>query len=91
MRVTRKGQVTIPKGVREQIGIAPGTEVSFEVQGSVAVIRKKEAQHSEEAIRRRYEETLRLLMKSRGKATSGLGTEEIMEMTRGPFDDVDAR
>jgi len=91
MRVTRKGQVTIPKQVRDQIGISPGTEVAFEVSGDVAYIRKKEPQQSEEAILHRYERTLRQLMKLRGTATSGLSTDEIMEFTRGPFDDVDAR
>ncbi len=33
MKVTTKGQVTIPLAVREQLGIYPGTEVEFEVEG----------------------------------------------------------
>ena len=32
MRVTTKGQVTIPQGIREYLGIAPNTEVDFVVQ-----------------------------------------------------------
>ena len=31
MRVTSKGQVTIPQKVRQQLGIAPGSEVDFQL------------------------------------------------------------
>ncbi len=31
MRVTSKGQVTIPQDVRRQLGIVPGSEVDFQV------------------------------------------------------------
>ena len=31
VRVTTKGQVTIPKHVRDRLGIRPGTKVEFEV------------------------------------------------------------
>jgi antitoxin PrlF len=30
-RVTRKGQVTIPRTVRQALGVAPGDEISFDV------------------------------------------------------------
>ena len=36
MRVTSKGQVTIPIAVREKLGILPNTEVDFEVRGNIA-------------------------------------------------------
>ena len=36
MRVTSKGQVTIPIEVREKLGIFPNTEVEFEVRGNAA-------------------------------------------------------
>lgn len=39
-RVTTKGQVTIPKAVREELGIEPGDEVSFEAADGEYVIRK---------------------------------------------------
>ncbi len=39
--VTRKGQVTIPKQVRDSLGIEPGTEVIIETTGNgEAVLRK---------------------------------------------------
>jgi len=38
MLVTEKGQVTIPKHIREAAGVAPGSEVSFSLEGSKIVI-----------------------------------------------------
>ena len=39
-RVTTKGQVTIPKEIREELGIEPGDEVTFEEADSTYTIRK---------------------------------------------------
>ncbi|MGQ3211143.1 MAG: AbrB/MazE/SpoVT family DNA-binding domain-containing protein [Shinella sp.] len=39
MRVTEKGQVTIPRNVRSNLGIVPGSEVEFVLQGDSAVLR----------------------------------------------------
>jgi AbrB family looped-hinge helix DNA binding protein len=41
MRITSKGQVTIPQAIREELGLLPDTEVEFEVERGVAVIRPK--------------------------------------------------
>ena len=38
MHVTEKGQVTIPKHIRVAAGVAPGSEVSFKLEGSKIVI-----------------------------------------------------
>jgi antitoxin PrlF len=38
MHVTDKGQVTIPKHIRIAAGVAPGSEVSFKLDGSKIVI-----------------------------------------------------
>ena len=38
MHVTEKGQVTIPKHIRLAAGVAPGSEVSFSLEGSKIVI-----------------------------------------------------
>src|SRR4051812_45952172 len=44
MRITSKGQVTIPIEIREQLGLLPGTEVTFEVDGDgVRLIRSDRA------------------------------------------------
>lgn len=39
MRITTKGQVTIPQGIREQLGLLPHTEVEFSVERGRAVLR----------------------------------------------------
>ena len=38
MRITSKGQVTIPAEIREQAGLLPHTEVDFEFDGKVVTI-----------------------------------------------------
>ena len=38
MLVTEKGQVTIPKHIRTAAGVAPGSEVSFSLEGSRIVV-----------------------------------------------------
>ncbi|NEU55745.1 AbrB/MazE/SpoVT family DNA-binding domain-containing protein [Halorussus sp. MSC15.2] len=40
-RVTSKGQVTIPKEVRERLGIRPGDEIEFEETDEGYVIKKE--------------------------------------------------
>ena len=39
-KVTSKGQVTIPKKVREKLGIHPGEEVGFEEKGEQILLKK---------------------------------------------------
>lgn len=41
-RVTTKGQVTIPKEIREALGIEPGDEITFERTDSGYQLQKKE-------------------------------------------------
>jgi len=73
MRITSKGQVTIPIEIRERTGLLPGTEVEFDVDGDA--VRLKRASH---APGRGHMIVDRL----RGRATSGLSTEEIMSLAR---------
>ncbi|CDM24286.1 hypothetical protein BN940_09126 [Castellaniella defragrans 65Phen] len=40
MQVTEKGQVTIPKRLREAAGILPGSQVSFALEGGKIIIQK---------------------------------------------------
>ncbi|MFA5786798.1 MAG: AbrB/MazE/SpoVT family DNA-binding domain-containing protein [Actinomycetota bacterium] len=38
--VTSKGQITVPREVREALGLEPGSRVEFEVKAGVATLRK---------------------------------------------------
>ena len=40
MRITSKGQVTIPLAIREQAGFLPNTEVEFDYDGNAVRIRR---------------------------------------------------
>lgn len=75
MRITSKGQVTIPIEIRERMGLLPNTEVRFEVEGNaVRILREEKAPGGRGQ---------RLLKQMRGRATSKMSTEEIMALTRG--------
>jgi len=71
--VTSKGQVTIPKRVRDLLGIQPGSMIDFEraPDGRVVLVKiEKKARPNRFA-------------RLRGHAGKGLSTAEIMAMTRG--------
>jgi AbrB family looped-hinge helix DNA binding protein len=73
MRITSKGQVTIPQDIRERLGLLPNTEVEFEVVGSAVKIRKA----AKSRARGRS-----IVSRMRGRATTSLTTDEIMRLTR---------
>jgi AbrB family looped-hinge helix DNA binding protein len=73
MPVTVKGQVTIPKPIRDRLGITPGSRVAFEIDPDGRVVLRREA---DEPAPDRFD-------RLRGRATAGLTTDEIMAMTRG--------
>ena len=88
MRVNEKGQVTIPKHIRERLGIGPGSEVEFVEEADDVKLRRADHREGET----RGERLVRLLREAgQSSDLEGLTTDEIMEMTRGPFDDVDPR
>lgn len=76
MRVTSKGQVTIPVEIRERLGILPNSEVEFEIDGSAVRMHKSRNRGTGERGRS-------IVERLRGKATSGLTTKQIMAHTRG--------
>ncbi len=39
MRITSKGQVTIPQAIREEAGLMPHTEVEFELKGGKVILK----------------------------------------------------
>jgi AbrB family looped-hinge helix DNA binding protein len=40
MKIDERGQVTIPKEIRERFGLRPDTDVEFQIVGSSIVIKK---------------------------------------------------
>ena len=79
MRVTDKGQVTIPIAIREKLGLIPGTEVEFELCGDTVMLRKASVgrprlSRGEEIIAR---------ARGTGSVNRDLTTDQIMAITRG--------
>jgi len=70
--VTSKGQVTIPKRVRDLLGIGPGSKVDFEraSDGRIVLVKQGKKLPSRFA-------------KLRGRAGKGMSTDEIMALMRG--------
>lgn len=75
--VTIKGQVTIPKAVRDLLGIKPGNAVSFDLdRGGRVVLGKAGARSGQRRGASRFEQL-------RGNAGPGMTTDEIMKLMRG--------
>lgn len=51
MRVTRKGQVTVPKALRDRFGITTETEVEFRAERGKLVLVKKNAPEAVRTLR----------------------------------------
>jgi AbrB family looped-hinge helix DNA binding protein len=75
MKVTSKGQVTIPLEIRQKLGIFPSTEVEFEMHGNVVRLVKK-------ATGGRHGRGTEVVARLKGKANIRMSTEEILELTR---------
>jgi len=72
MRVTTKGQVTIPQHIREKLGIVPATDIEFvEEKDRVYIVKREEPGNRNKRFR-----------KLRGVATVRMTTDEIMALTR---------
>lgn len=41
--ISRKGQIVIPKDIRKHLGLKPGSEVIFDIENGVAIIRPKKS------------------------------------------------
>ena len=75
VRITSKGQVTIPQAIRERYGLLPDTDVDFVVTGGRVTIVPKQAKGND----RGGKAVARLA----GSATAGMSTDEILALTRG--------
>ncbi len=74
MKITSRGQITIPVEIREKLGFLPNTNVEFEVVGDALYLKKVA-----------IEPLLvkKLIATMQGKATVKMTTEQIMRLTRG--------
>jgi AbrB family looped-hinge helix DNA binding protein len=73
MRITSKGQVTIPQEIRQRLGLLPHSEVEFELDGDAVRLRK--ARHT-------MARGSNLVARARGTAATRLTTDEILALTR---------
>lgn len=73
MKVTEKGQVTIPKDIRDALGIDAGSRVDFEVRRGTIVLRKRTGPPSRGR---------QVVERMRGRGDVLLSTDEIMGLTR---------
>ena len=73
MRVTTKGQVTIPQEIREKLGITPSVEIDFiEEEGKVYLVKSNRQSKKTSKFKR-----------LRGISSVKMSTDEIMALTRG--------
>jgi AbrB family looped-hinge helix DNA binding protein len=73
-RVSEKGQITVPKALRERLGIRPGDELDVIDQGGRLVLSKAALDDPVAAV---Y-----------GILDTGRSTDEIIEELRGPVDAI---
>jgi antitoxin PrlF len=85
MLVTEKGQVTIPKHIRTAAGVAPGSEVTFSLDGSKIVITPvaSSVKNDRRAVLRAAAAKVRSSLSPEFKQ---LGAQEIMDFLRGADD-----
>ena len=73
--INQKGQIQIPSEIISKLGLDPGTEVELQIVNNKLEIHKKQ----NSSLKNRGEQ---LIDTMRGKATSNLTTDEIIDMTR---------
>jgi AbrB family looped-hinge helix DNA binding protein len=78
MRITAKGQVTIPQDVRERAGLMPGTDVEFEIHSGFVRLVKSPPAGSRPTRGQKLVEGLR------GAGDFKMTTDDIVALMRGP-------
>jgi len=76
--VAERGQITLPKAVRDALGLTKGTQLKVELDGSTIILRK----NVDDAISR---------LRGRFRLPAGVSTDDVMRELRGraPGDPVD--
>lgn len=75
MRITSKGQVTIPQAIREKLGLLPDTEVEFSIDKDGARLTKAKRPGPRSAVRQHIE-------RMRGTLETGMSTNQLMKLLR---------
>ena len=77
VKVTAKGQVAIPKAIRDLLGIEPGSKVAFALlEDGRVTLSKCDEHHASRGQPTRFAAL-------RGSSSSGMSTDEIMSLMRG--------
>lgn len=76
MRITAKGQVTIPANIRRQLGLLPNTEVGFRVDGDSVWIGRTRSRPAKSQVRA-------AIKRLSGSAKGGMTTDEVLKLMRG--------
>jgi len=74
MRISSKGQITIPQYIRDQLGLLPNTDITLEINDAGEAIIRKNVHKSN-----RGKSLINLLT---GTASVKMTTDEIMKLTR---------
>jgi len=85
MRVTEKGQVTIPKHIRDRLGIEPGSEVEFVERDSAVLLEKRKAASDPDG--QSFKEWAASVAGTFD--TMGMDGKQYVDWLRGPRDDLD--
>lgn len=88
MRMTSKGQVTVPKHIRDRLGIAPGDDIGFREEGQAVIVEKVE---EPKKVNAGLELAKHLLGKGPmlRRGLPMMTSEEVIELTRGRPMNVD--
>ena len=87
MRVTEKGQVTIPKEIRDRLGIGPGSEVDFVERDAVVLLERREV--ALQAGEQSFDEWAASVAGTFD--TMGMDGKAYVDWLRGPREDIDPR
>jgi len=75
VRITSKGQVTIPQAIRERYGLLPDTDVEFVISGGRVTLVPQPSKDNDRGSK--------AVARLRGSASTGMSTDEILALTRG--------
>ena len=92
MRITSKGQVTIPKHIREKLGVQPGDEIGFREDGQAVILEREETPVLVSKGERQLADALEFIAQLRREGRIeplGMSVDEYMELIRGYSEDAD--